>query len=537
MQISRIGPFALEEPLGGDADSNVLRGIHIELKQSMAVKLLDRTVVDRPMGGSTFADDVRRLQKLIDPHIVRTFGGAVQDGQPYLALEYVVGESLRQRLDRRRKLAWETAVEIIEPVCEALHYLHGNQWVHRRLTPDRILLAENGEVKITGLDCVWSDCDDVPGLRLSMDVAHYLSPEQFRGHASVNLPACDLYSLGVILYECLTGELPWAAETPAELVLARREGPAPRVSATVLECPVWLDLLVAKLLEKKRSQRLGSADEARRAIANAKLKVAKGAGAAQAAMSGRQGSLTAGLDRSELRKIRSKPVKRRDDSPIYERPWFLAGCLAGIAGFVFWITRPDSEQELFAKALPLMQSEKPTDWRRADEQYLKELRERFPATQYADQLRAFDDRYAMHRAEMRIENLDRFGRDPENEAQRRYAAARRMERFGDRYAAWTQYESIIELFADSEDPEERALANLARRQASGIEASGNAATTGQQLIEQRLAEVEQLVAAGQLLEARRTLRNIDRLYRNNRELTPLVKEARERLLRLDEQSP
>ena len=533
MQTSRIGPFALEEPLGA-ADSNVLRGVHVEMKRAMAVKLLDRRVIGQPMGGGNFAGDVQRLKKLVHPHVVRTYGGAVEEGQPYLVFEYLPGESLDDRLERRGKLAWETAVEIAEPICEALAYLHSQDWVHRRLTP-RVLVGDDGLVKLAGLDCVWSDHDQAPGLRIDMSVAHYLSPEQFRGRASATLPACDMYSVGVLLYRCLTGDLPWDAQTPRDLILARRASPAPRVSATVLDCPVWLDLLVAKLLEKKRSRRLGSADETLRAIAVAKRKVATGAGASKAAMEGRTGALTSELDRSELRKLRSKPQESAPDaSPFYERTWFLLGSLAAIIGFVFWITRPSGEDELFAKALPLMQSEKATDWRRADDQYLTELRERFPNTKYADQLQEFDQRLAMHRAEQRVENLDRFGREPQSEAERRYAKAWRLERFGDRLAAWTQYEAIVELFGESDDPSDRAFANLARRQAAAIEAGPRTEPhEGQALVEGRLAEARALIDEGKLIAARRILRSVERLYRDNRELAPLIAEARRQLRELD----
>ena len=79
MQLSRIGPIALEEPLGGAADSNVLRGVHLERNMAMAVKLLPRHLVNRPMGGDTFAADVKSLHMLVHPHIARYYGGAMDN--------------------------------------------------------------------------------------------------------------------------------------------------------------------------------------------------------------------------------------------------------------------------------------------------------------------------------------------------------------------------------------------------------------------------------------------------------------------------
>jgi serine/threonine protein kinase len=280
MQRSRIGPFALEEALDHEGTGNVLRGLHLERKTSMAVKLLPLSLVNRPMAGNAFSADVKRLQRLLHPNIVRCLGGAIEQGQPYLALELVSGESLRDLLDRRGKLPWEMAVEIIDGICAALMHSHQSGFVHQRLTPARVMLPKEGGVKICGFDCAWSDKDEVLGLRVPMSVAHYLAPEEFRGKQSASLPPCDLFSVGVMLYECLSGELPWPANTPAELVQARRNGNAPRVSTKVLDCPVWLDVLTAKLLEVKRADRLSSAEDAHRAIVNAKQKVASGMGAA-----------------------------------------------------------------------------------------------------------------------------------------------------------------------------------------------------------------------------------------------------------------
>ena len=119
-----------------------------------------------------------------------------------------------------------------------------------------------------------------------MSLMHYLAPQEIRGKRSVGLPTNDLFSLGVILYEGLAGELPWAAKTPAELVRARQDHAAPRASVHVLDCPVWLDVLVSRLLEVKREGRLPTADAARRAILDAKGKAAAGTGARTARLVG-----------------------------------------------------------------------------------------------------------------------------------------------------------------------------------------------------------------------------------------------------------
>jgi len=535
MQLSRIGPFALEESLDGLAESNVLRGVHIERKVSMAIKLVPRSVVNRPMGGSTFPDDVKSLQQLNHPGIARCYGGAVDQGQPYLALELVEGESLWKRLDRRGRLPWEMIVDILDSVCEALQHAHSKGFVHGRITPTRILLPEgtDGGAKLVGFECAWADRDEVLGLRSPMEVAHYLAPEVFRGKQSASMPPCDLFSLGVILYECLTGELPWPAETPAQLVEVRRSAPAPRVSSKVLDCPVWLDVLTSKLLAVKRKERFSTAEEAHRSIVIAKQKVSSGMGAAQHAWSGKQGALTVDSDRSELRRIHRRRTSRRDTSPFYERIWFLALSLIAVIGVGVWSFLPPSEDELFAKAKPLMESENAVDWKRAEESYLISLKERFPNTKYADQIKQFDDRFAMHRAEKRVLNNQRLGRQPQSESERQYGEAWRFEQIGDRLTAWQKYDALVNLFSKSESGDDHAFVNLARRQIRLIKSEQGSGEEQSIFVQKQLKRASNLAMTGDLLKARRILDSLVSLYDGNQELQPLVDRARQQLRKLD----
>jgi serine/threonine protein kinase len=533
MQLTRIGPFALEETLDGLADGNVLRGVHVERKITMAVKLLSRDVVNRPMRGSTFSADVKALQKLVHPGIVRYYGGAVDQGQPYLALELVQGESLRDRLNRRGRLPWEMTVEVIDAVCRALEYAHEEGIVHQRITPTRILIADEVEAKLTGFDCAWADRDEVLGLRIPLEVAHYLAPEVFRGKQSASLPTSDLFSLGVILYECLTGELPWSASTPAELVQARREIAAPRVSTKVLDCPVWLDRLVAKLLAVKRSDRLATAEEAHRTMVNAQRKVASGMGATQQAWSGLKGALADDQDRSEISRLRRQRPRERDTSPFYERAWFLGLCLAFVIGLGIWALLPPSEDALFAKAKPLMGSDDPMDWARAEEQYLESFRERFPDSKHAEDLAKFDRRVAIRRAETRLNNNKRLNRDPQSEAERQFGEAQEYEQFGDRLTAWRKYEALVNLFAESEDKYDMAFVELARRQIGHITGKQSTDVTQLEFLEQQLARASTLAESGELLEARKILDGVIELYGDNQEARPLVDRARDEKRRLD----
>ncbi|MEM9354280.1 MAG: serine/threonine-protein kinase [Planctomycetota bacterium] len=534
MQLTRIGPFALEEILDRSPDGNVLRGVHIERQTAMAVKLLPPEAFRRAMGRNTFPEDVKRLQKLVHPGIARLYGGAVENGQPYLALELVDGEPLADRLQRLGKLPWEEVVELAEKITAALKHAHVQRIAHRRLTPGRVLLGPAGAVKLTGFDCCWTDQDEVVGFRSPLDEAHFLSPEQFRGKQSVELPACDLFSLGAILYVCLTGQPPWPARSVKELVLKRREGPAPRVSETVLDCPVWLDVFVAKLIAKKRADRFATAEEVHRALANAKHKLSTGVGAAQQAWSGQRGALTVDSDRSEVRRIKDSGSSIRvPRGPFYEQAWFLALCLALVVGGGVWSLLPPGEEALYAKAKPLMDSDSPVDWRRAKDQYLAPLLERFPDTEHAEDIAAFEARYAKHRALKSIESVFRTGRQPKHEAEARFSEAWQHQQFGHQVTAWKEYEAFIAVFGKGDDPEARPYVELAREQIEKIRSSAPGEGDLAEFVQTQLDRAARLYQSGQLLEARKLLDSLIMLYGEYGEVEPLIQQARELLRQVD----
>jgi serine/threonine-protein kinase len=360
-----------------------------------------------------------------------------------------------------------------------------------------------------------------------MTVAHYLAPEEFRGRQSASLPPCDLFSVGVVLYECLSGVLPWQAETPADLIQARRAGDAPRVVTQVLDCPVWLDVLVAKLLAVKRADRIATAEEAHRAIVTAKQKVAEGRGAVQQTLSGQKGVFQLSANRDELRKIRQDVRPRnREQSSLFEQTWFLAACLLAIVAGGVWAFLPPSEDQLFSKAQPFMESESPVDWKRAEEQYLKPLLARFPETKYAAEIQAFDDKYTMYRAETRARNNERLGRRAETEAERLYTEAWNFDKKGDRMTAWEKYDALVGLFQKSNDKWDRAFVSLARMRINQFKFNPGEGKSQKDFVAEQLEKAKQLQQSGELVAARGILDDLISSYGENQELQPLVDRAR-----------
>ena len=286
----------------------------------------------------------------------------------------------------------------------------------------------------------------------------------------------------------------------------------------------------------KRSERLSTAEETHRAIVNAQQKAAAGIGAAKHGWAGKRGTLSVDEDRSELVRLKRKRSRKRDDSPFYERAWFLAVALAAIIGLGVWALQPPSEEQLYASAKPLMASDKPYDWKKAEDEYLNSLLERFPDSQYKSEIDEFLVKLAMHRAETRAKNNQRLGRPPESKAEKHYGDGWRYEKFGDRLTAWKKYEAVVNLFSGSDEPFDQAYVELAKRQIRRIKDDQSTQADQATFVQQHLQRAVTSAEAGNLLEARRILDSLISLYEGNQELRPLVEQARMQMRALDSSS-
>ena len=444
-----------------------------------------------------------------------------------MVMELVSGGSLASLLRRRGRLPWETAVEYLEQICAGLQHAHEWGVIHRDLTPRNLLLDARGQVKIADFGIARVGYGrKLTATKHTLGTLAYMAPEQIRGTPPVS-PRTDLYTLGCVLYELLTGELPFQAESTAQIMYQHLTEDPPRVSSRVLDCPFWLEALVGQLLEKDPERRPHDAGTVLVALQEVKAKVATGEGVAAHAVSGGPSTLRVEPDREEARRAlgHKRRKRRREQGPFYERTWFLALALLvtlGVAAWVFW---PAGEEELFRKGEALMAQQRRPYWSQARE-YFQELLERYPPGKYAAAAREQIDRIDMASAEARLMMKLRQGRELTNEGERLFAEAYRFEQFGDRVTALERYDSLIKLLEDR--AEYRPYVNLARRQLQAIK-EGDTPPDRLALIQQRLQEADTLAAQGDLLEAKKIWHSIQALYSGNKELEPLVARAEERL--------
>ena len=199
------------------------------------------------------------------PHVVKVHSaGALRDGRPYLVMDYAKGRTLREALHEGGRIEWHRACVWGEQIASALGAVHAQGVVHRDVKPGNVLLDERGQVLLADFGLALSpELGHMTRTGAILGTAHYFSPEQVQNAKGVG-PAADLYALGVVLYELITGELPLAGKNiPHQLLLLAEQVPPP-LSQLVPGLPTELVELVAQLLAKNPAARPSAADTERR---------------------------------------------------------------------------------------------------------------------------------------------------------------------------------------------------------------------------------------------------------------------------------
>lgn len=528
--ISRFGPFALEGQLGDDPHGAVYRAIHVAQRRMVAVKLFDAPLVAKNKAAKqALVQEMDRLTKLKHWNIAACHGGLLEEMQGCIVSEFIEGESLKELLARRDRLVWETVVDYAYQIASGLECAHEQGVVHEDLQPDKVLISEDGTVKIADIRVDRSRnpwC--VSSSRLTLDRVAYRAPEQLATDPTVTHKT-DLYSLGCMMFEMLVGHPPFTGDTVEAIAKQHRQDRPPRVDGILFECPVWLADVVEQLLEKDPNRRpygaaavlLALSETTRQARETSAItKIAGSYGIAST-----QSETNATL---ELVESATRPTKKPiNETPIYERAWFLALCLfLMVGGIGTWLAWPPSETGLMRRAVAIIESKEGVQREGARPHLIKLLR-MYPdgklAPEAEERLRTLD----MESAKRKFEFNVKYAREPKSEAERLYKEAWDFEQFGDRMAALEKYRSMVDVLVD-EDATSVAFINLARQQIATIEAEGSD-DDRLEFIELRLQDAEQLSAKGKEIDAKKIWRGIIELYGNKPEFQTLVKRADDRL--------
>jgi serine/threonine protein kinase len=231
------------------------------LGREVALKLLKERYAENEEFVERFRREAKSAAVLSSPYIVPIFDrGETEDGTYYITMEYLPGGTLKDRITATGALRPQEAMEVALQVAEALETAHARGVVHRDIKPRNILLADSGHVKVA--DFGIARAADATTISTTGDIlgsAKYMSPEQAAGDQVG--PASDLYSLGVVLYEMLTGRVPFEVATPADVPIRHAVAPPLRPKEVDPEIPEDLGAITMRLLATSSEDRYGSADE------------------------------------------------------------------------------------------------------------------------------------------------------------------------------------------------------------------------------------------------------------------------------------
>ena len=353
------GRYRLERKLGAGGMADVWLAGDQELGRRVAVKILHHRYASDGQFVERFRREATHAAGLSHPNIVSIFDRGEIDGSYFIVMEYVEGRTLKELLVSRGPCPVPVAVSYTRQILAALRYAHRNGIIHRDIKPHNVIVDREGRVKVTDFGIARAGTSQMTEAGSIIGTAQYLSPEQARG-APVE-ESSDLYSTGVVLYELLTGKVPFTGETPVEIAMKHLSQAPEAPSAIRPEIPRDLDLVVLRALAKEPADRYRSASELDRDLEL----VARGEGVGRETAEAATVVLAGGgavAERAAATQVR-RTVRygggeryRAYEAPVAHGrawwPWLLAlGALLAlaVAGFFLW----DYVQDRIAESEPV----------------------------------------------------------------------------------------------------------------------------------------------------------------------------------------
>jgi len=256
-----VGPYRLIEKLGKGGMATVFKAYHPSLDRYVAIKALHPAFMEHPGFLERFEREAKVVAKLEHPNIVPIYDFSEHEDRPYLVLKYVQGETLKARLDKS-KLTYKETRHIFRVISSALAYAHQEGVLHRDVKPSNVLLDKTGGVYLAdfGLARIAETSQTTLSGQMMMGTPHYISPEQAKGLGNLD-SGTDIYSLGVMMYELLIGEVPFQADTPFSVIHDHIYSPLPLPRDMNPDLNEEMERAILKALAKKREDRFASVSE------------------------------------------------------------------------------------------------------------------------------------------------------------------------------------------------------------------------------------------------------------------------------------
>lgn len=260
--------YRIEGKMGSGGMAEVYRAQDLTLERKVAIKVLRRNYSNSAEFRARFHQEAKAAANLSHPNIVTVHDFGYTEDQLYIVMEHVPGVDLKTLIKERGKFSMEEAIDLIGQACAGLGYAHRAGLVHCDVKPQNMLVTPDKRLKVVdfGIARALASISPEEQSDVVWGSPQYFSPEQARGFAPS--PASDVYSLGVIFYEMLTGRLPFIASNPQELARLHREAlpPSPRRYNSQISVP--LEQIILKVLAKEPSARYRTADQLGRVLMN-----------------------------------------------------------------------------------------------------------------------------------------------------------------------------------------------------------------------------------------------------------------------------
>jgi serine/threonine-protein kinase len=347
------GRYELERLIAGGGMGAVWRAVDRRLDRPVAVKLLRRGLATDPAFVERFRREARAAAALSHPNVAGVFDYGEHEGEAYIVMELVEGENLAERLAREGPLPWPQALAIAEQVARALADAHAHGLVHRDVKPANILLSQGLDatvVKVTDFGIARAEAAvTLTGTGAVLGSAAYVAPEQASG--SQVGPAADLYGLGCVLFEMVTGRPPYRGQSAVALATQHVSGPVPNPRQLRPELPGAVAAITLRALQKVPADRFDSASAMAEALAGAMPGATPGpTGAATAVLPVVVGSPPPGPAAAASLPRRTRPPgpppRVRYPRPLAPRLWAGAAVVAalGALALLAWLTVRDANQ-------------------------------------------------------------------------------------------------------------------------------------------------------------------------------------------------
>ncbi|MGK8508568.1 Stk1 family PASTA domain-containing Ser/Thr kinase [Nocardia asiatica] len=254
------GRYRINAPIARGGMSMVFRGVDTRLDRPVAIKVMDPKFAGDPQFLSRFEFEARAVAKLKHPSLVAVYDQGVDGDHPFLIMELVEGGTLRELLRERGPMPPHAVRAVAEPVLAAIGVAHSAGLVHRDIKPENVLISDAGEVKIADFGLVRAvAAANTTSASVILGTAAYLSPEQVTSGSADS--RSDVYSFGVLIFELLTGQVPFTGDTSISVAYQRIENDVPSPSGFISGVPPEFDELVAKATAREPAHRFADANE------------------------------------------------------------------------------------------------------------------------------------------------------------------------------------------------------------------------------------------------------------------------------------